>query len=100
MLYGGHFKTAEVWWVIEGKKIKEKLCRQRNSPDINQGKRDTLAQKSLESSPPRSYKKKILMGIWRVIGSTRLHDLAAKISVFSRARLVVTSLLAYMAEWA
>eukprot|EP00983_Pelagomonas_calceolata_P005945 198007-Pelagomonas_calceolata.AAC.1 len=31
--------------------------------------------------PPRNYKKKIIMGIWRVIGSTRLHNLAAR-SVF------------------
>eukprot|EP00983_Pelagomonas_calceolata_P011087 357572-Pelagomonas_calceolata.AAC.4 len=28
----------------------------------------TLAQKSRQSPPPRSYKKKTLMGIWRVIG--------------------------------
>eukprot|EP00983_Pelagomonas_calceolata_P050168 1141837-Pelagomonas_calceolata.AAC.1 len=49
-----------------------------NSPYINKGKGDTLAQKSLESPPPRSYKKRILMGFWRVIGSTRLHNLAAR----------------------
>eukprot|EP00983_Pelagomonas_calceolata_P040982 1137844-Pelagomonas_calceolata.AAC.1 len=47
-----------------------------NSPYINEGKGDTLAQKSRGSPPPRSYKKKIIMGIWRVTGSTRLHDLA------------------------
>eukprot|EP00983_Pelagomonas_calceolata_P046297 1140095-Pelagomonas_calceolata.AAC.4 len=52
-----------------------------NSPYINQGKGDTLAQKSRESPSPRSYKKKTLMGIWRVIGSTRLHNLAAR-SIF------------------
>eukprot|EP00983_Pelagomonas_calceolata_P014955 474993-Pelagomonas_calceolata.AAC.1 len=39
---------------------------------------DTLAQKSLESPPLRSYNKKILMGIWRVIGITQLHNLAAR----------------------
>eukprot|EP00983_Pelagomonas_calceolata_P064085 1147974-Pelagomonas_calceolata.AAC.4 len=49
-----------------------------SSPYINYRKEDTLAKKSLESPPPRSYKKKILLGIWRVIGSTRLHNLAAR----------------------
>eukprot|EP00983_Pelagomonas_calceolata_P088061 1157111-Pelagomonas_calceolata.AAC.1 len=49
-----------------------------NSPYINQGKGDILAQKSRESPPPQSYKKKILIGIWRFIGSTRLHNLAAR----------------------
>eukprot|EP00983_Pelagomonas_calceolata_P060470 1146372-Pelagomonas_calceolata.AAC.8 len=39
---------------------------------------DTLAQKSLQSPPPRNYTKKIMMGIWRVIGSTRLHNLATR----------------------
>eukprot|EP00983_Pelagomonas_calceolata_P006052 200856-Pelagomonas_calceolata.AAC.1 len=38
-------------------------------------KGDTLAQKSPESPPPRSYKKKILVGTWRVRGSARLLDL-------------------------
>eukprot|EP00983_Pelagomonas_calceolata_P070671 1150872-Pelagomonas_calceolata.AAC.3 len=37
-----------------------------------------LAQKSRESPPPRSYKKNVLMGIWRVIRSTQLHNLAAR----------------------
>eukprot|EP00983_Pelagomonas_calceolata_P062384 1147285-Pelagomonas_calceolata.AAC.1 len=47
-----------------------------NSPSSTKG--NTLAQKSLESPPPRSYKKKILVGICRVVGSTRLHNLEAR----------------------
>eukprot|EP00983_Pelagomonas_calceolata_P013758 441042-Pelagomonas_calceolata.AAC.1 len=61
------------------KKEKKKKCAGRgNPPYINEGKEDTLAEKSLESPRPRSYKLKILMGIWRIIGSTRLHNLAAR----------------------
>eukprot|EP00983_Pelagomonas_calceolata_P074153 1152439-Pelagomonas_calceolata.AAC.4 len=46
-----------------------------NSPYINSGKGDTLAPKSRESPPPQSYKTYVLMGVWRVIGSTQLQNL-------------------------
>eukprot|EP00983_Pelagomonas_calceolata_P052297 1142788-Pelagomonas_calceolata.AAC.2 len=53
-------------------------------PTLTKEKGDTLAQKSRKSPPPRSYKKKTLVGIWRVTGSAWLHNLAAKsIRVFS-----------------
>eukprot|EP00983_Pelagomonas_calceolata_P035282 1103477-Pelagomonas_calceolata.AAC.1 len=39
-------------------------------------KGDTLAQKSRESPPPQRHEVKILMGIWRGTGSTRLRNLA------------------------
>eukprot|EP00983_Pelagomonas_calceolata_P037328 1136288-Pelagomonas_calceolata.AAC.3 len=38
------------------KKRKEKLCMQINSPYINQGKGDTLAEKSRDSPPPQDSK--------------------------------------------
>eukprot|EP00983_Pelagomonas_calceolata_P025486 801372-Pelagomonas_calceolata.AAC.1 len=43
--------------------------------------------------------KKILMGIWRVTASTRIQNLAVRL-LLSIERLAVTSLLAYMTEWA
>eukprot|EP00983_Pelagomonas_calceolata_P053665 1143389-Pelagomonas_calceolata.AAC.1 len=43
---------------------------------------------------------KVLMGILRVTGSTWLQNLAVRGIMFSIARLVVTSLLAYKTEWA
>eukprot|EP00983_Pelagomonas_calceolata_P016642 524733-Pelagomonas_calceolata.AAC.1 len=60
------------------KKEKKTYVGRGNSPYINLKKGDALAQKSLESPSPWSYKKKTLMGIWRIIESTRLHNLAAR----------------------
>eukprot|EP00983_Pelagomonas_calceolata_P094602 1157904-Pelagomonas_calceolata.AAC.9 len=60
---------------------KEKLRRQKVPPHINQGKGDTLAQKSRESPPPQSCEVNMLIRIRRVIGSTRLHNLAARSSL-------------------
>eukprot|EP00983_Pelagomonas_calceolata_P070835 1150942-Pelagomonas_calceolata.AAC.2 len=77
------FRLLASWWreLGERKRNEKKTYVGRgNSPNINKGKGDTLAQKSLESPPPRSYEKKILMGIWRVIGSTRLRGLTALLS--------------------
>eukprot|EP00983_Pelagomonas_calceolata_P050357 1141944-Pelagomonas_calceolata.AAC.3 len=59
--------------VKKGKRKKEKL-RSGNSPYINQGKGDTLVKKSRDSPP----KKKELVGIWKVTGSTRIQNLAVR----------------------
>eukprot|EP00983_Pelagomonas_calceolata_P076306 1153372-Pelagomonas_calceolata.AAC.2 len=47
----------------------------------HEGKGDALAPKSRESPPPQSLKTKVLMGVWRLTGSTWLQNLAVR-SVF------------------
>eukprot|EP00983_Pelagomonas_calceolata_P001582 53083-Pelagomonas_calceolata.AAC.1 len=51
-------------------------------PTSIKGKGDTLAQESLESPPPQSYKKKIIMGppsgIWWVIQYSKLEAPGSK----------------------
>eukprot|EP00967_Tisochrysis_lutea_P046953 scaffold57136_cov14-Tisochrysis_lutea.AAC.1 len=58
-----HF--AETWVgkvdVRQTRRKKEKLRRQRNSPYINEGKGDTLAQKSHEFPPPQEVKEGLVV---------------------------------------
>eukprot|EP00983_Pelagomonas_calceolata_P054230 1143623-Pelagomonas_calceolata.AAC.2 len=94
-------KTSPVFDAVAAPFIK---YAEKRVPAVN-GKGDTLAQKSRESPPPRSYKKKTLMGIWRVIGSTQLHNQAARsILVFNSAssgnKLVGIHESCNMTEWA
>eukprot|EP00983_Pelagomonas_calceolata_P132712 1161899-Pelagomonas_calceolata.AAC.4 len=64
------------------KRKKEKYAGRGNSPCIIEGKGDTLAPKSRESLPPTSFKSEVLMGVWRVSGSTRLQNLAVRSAFF------------------
>eukprot|EP00983_Pelagomonas_calceolata_P057320 1145025-Pelagomonas_calceolata.AAC.1 len=84
---GKRGKGADVWASSRStackhteRKKKTNYKDRENSP-YNLGKGETLAQKSGESPPPRFYKKRMLMGIWRVTGSTRTQNLAVRSAI-------------------
>eukprot|EP00983_Pelagomonas_calceolata_P004595 149500-Pelagomonas_calceolata.AAC.1 len=70
-----------------------------STPYINQGKGDTLAQKSHESSPPQSCKIKSGNGDLESYGSTRLQDLAVRSIFVSNSTCYCARLVVHKHIW-
>eukprot|EP00983_Pelagomonas_calceolata_P078913 1154437-Pelagomonas_calceolata.AAC.2 len=76
------------------------LVAEKALPASIKGKGDTLAQKCCESPPPRSYETENANGDLEGNWKQPAPEPVCEKYVFSILRLVVTSLLAYVTEWA
>eukprot|EP00983_Pelagomonas_calceolata_P123954 1161055-Pelagomonas_calceolata.AAC.2 len=75
------------------RKEKENYEGRRISPYINKGEGNTLAQTSREYPPLQSCGVKMLMGIRGIIGSTRLHNLAASSTLVFNSKSSIARLV-------